>query len=109
MCRDELVRYIAERTREKQSTVKAVIEALTDITAEALAKGESVSIREFGVFELKSRSPRIGRNPHTGQAVEVPARSIPHFKPSDVLKSRISGDGVSATTSGKSLRTSPPK
>lgn len=91
MCREQLIRAIANITGEKQSTVRGVLNAFQDVITDSLSGGDKVSLHGFGVFELKSRSPRIGRNPHTGEAVEIPARVIPNFIPSDVLKSRIAG------------------
>lgn len=91
MCRDQLIRLIASRTGEKVATVRVILDAFQDATAESLTRGEQVSLHGFGVFEIKSRSPRIGRNPHTGEAVEIPARALPAFIPSNVLKARISG------------------
>lgn len=109
MCRDQLIRLIAERTCEKQVTVRAILDAFQDVTAESLSKGEKVSIHGFGSFELKSRSSRIGRNPHTGEAVDVPARVLPSFTPSDALKDRISGKKSDNKSATKSPRVSPAK
>lgn len=109
MCRDQLIRLIASRTGEKTTTVKAILDSFQDVTAESLTRGEQVSLHGFGVFEIKSRSPRIGRNPHTGEAVEIPARALPAFTPSDVLKARISGQTSEKKTATKSPRTSPAK
>lgn len=90
MYKTSLIREIAVRTGLTQRNVEEVMNAFSDITAEALSKGESVILSGFGTFEPKNRSPRIGRNPHTGEAVEIPARIIPSFKPSQGLKERIS-------------------
>ena len=109
MCKEELVRVISDRTGEKRTVVKAVLDAFQDAVAESLAKGEQVSLYGFGVFEIKSRSPRIGRNPHNGQAVEIPARVLPSFTPSDTLKSRISGKKSENKSVSKSPRISPAK
>lgn len=109
MCRDQLIRLIADKTGEKRTTVKAILDAFQDVTAESLTRGEQVSLHGFGVFEIKSRSPRIGRNPHTGEPVEIPARALPGFTPSDVLKARISGQQPEKKSATKSLRSSPAK
>lgn len=110
MCRDQLIRLIAEKTGEKQVTVKAILEAFQDITAEALTMGDKVLLSGLGIFEIKNRSPRIGRNPHNSEAIEIPARALPSFTPSESLKARISGQESSTKKSAtKSPRISPAK
>lgn len=109
MCRDQLIRAISIRTGIKQTFVRVILDAFQDVTVEALTTGEKVSLHEFGVFEIKSRSPRIGRNPHTGEPVEIPARVLPSFTPSDSLKARITGQSSEKKPAVKSPRTSPAK
>ena len=106
MYKGALITLVASKTGIARSNVEAVIDAFTDVTAEAMTNGESVVLAGFGIFEPKSRSPRIGRNPHTGEAVEIPARVLPSFKPAQGLKERVSGTVSTAT---KSPRTSPAK
>lgn len=106
MYKSTLITLVANKTGTPRNNVEAVIDAFTDITAEALTNGESVVLAGFGIFEPKSRSPRIGRNPHTGEAVEIPARVLPNFKPAQGLKERVSGTVSTAT---KSPRISPTK
>jgi integration host factor subunit beta len=57
--------------------------------SEALASGERIEIRGFGSFTLHFRSPRIGRNPKTGESVALPGRYAPHFKPGKELRERV--------------------
>ena len=109
MRRDQLIRQIANKTGERFAVVRAVLDAFQDVTAESLARGEQVSLHGFGSFEIKSRSPRIGRNPHTGEAIEIPARVLPSFTPSDALKARISGKASEDSHVTKSPRVSPAK
>lgn len=90
MNKGKLIATIAAKTNVAYSTVEKVLDAFTDTTAELITCGESVIISGFGIFEPKSRSPRIGRNPHTGEAVEIPARVMPSFKPAQGLKDRVS-------------------
>lgn len=98
---------LSRKTGVPYSTVEKILDAFTDTTAEMITQGEPVSISGFGVFELKSRSSRIGRNPHTGEAVGIPARVMPSFKPAKGLKDRVS-DMVYQPAS-KSLCDSPTK
>lgn len=91
MHKSELINSVSTKTGISRSNVEAVIDVFAEVTAEAMTNGESVILSGFGIFEPKSRSPRIGRNPHTGEAVEIPARVIPSFKPAKGLKERVSG------------------
>ena len=106
MYKNTLISSVSAKTGIARTNVEAVIDAFTEVTAEAMSSGESVILSGFGIFEPKSRSPRIGRNPHTGEAVEIPARVMPSFKPAQALKDRISGPVSTAT---KSPRPSPTK
>ena len=99
MCKGQLVAFIASKTNIRYSDVEKVIDAFTN--------GESVVISGFGVFEPKSRCPRIGRNPHTGEPVTIPARIMPNFKPAQGLKDRVSV--MAYKPASKSLCDSPAK
>lgn len=79
--------------RDVELAVKTMLQQMSD----ALAAGKRIEVRGFGSFTLHSRPPRIGRNPKTGEAVAVPARFAPHFKPGKALRDR-----VNATTDGRS-------
>lgn len=109
MCKADIVRLISERTGVKRSSVEAILNAYQDLIEDSLSKGDQVVISGFGTFCIRSRSPRTGRNPHTKEAVEIPARTVPAFIPSDVLKNRISGNVPVKKTATKSLRSSPAK
>ncbi len=104
MCKNALIANLAAKTGIAYSTVETVIDAFTDSVGELMTKGESVVLSGFGIFEPKSRSPRIGRNLHTGEPVEIPARVMPNFKPAQGLKDRVSC--VASNSDTKSLRTS---
>ena len=107
MYKYQLVAQIAAKTDIPNSTVEKVLDAFTETTAELMTRGESVVISGFGVFEPKSRSPRIGRNPHTGAPVEIPARVMPSFKPAQGLKDKVSA--MVYQPASKSPRNSPAK
>jgi integration host factor subunit beta len=89
---DEISR-LAELTR-KDSEV--VVETIFDSIVRSLRAGDKIEIRGFGSFRTRQRKPRIGRNPKTGDRVEVPAKKIPFFKPSKELKDLVNG-GASAS------------
>ncbi|MCX8017411.1 MAG: integration host factor subunit beta [Rhodocyclaceae bacterium] len=90
MTKSELIARLAERfpqlvAKDADLAVKMVLDAMTD----ALARGERIEIRGFGSFSLNYRPPRIGRNPKTGEKVEVPAKYVPHFKAGKELRERV--------------------
>ena len=86
MNKTELIAAVAEKTgMTKKDAERAVAATLDSITA-SLAKGERAQLSGFGIFEVKERAARIGRNPHTKEAIEIPASRTPVFKASKALK-----------------------
>jgi integration host factor subunit beta len=94
----EEVSRVVEMTR-KDSEV--IVESIFDSVVRSLHKGDKIEIRGFGSFRTRQRQARIGRNPKTGERVEVPAKRIPYFKPSKELKDLVNG-GDSAPAAGGS-------
>ncbi|HXH65058.1 MAG TPA: integration host factor subunit beta [Mariprofundaceae bacterium] len=93
MTKSELVDMIASAhgqitRREAEIVVNTIFTAISD----ALGQGERVELRGFGSFSTKMRNPRVGRNPKTGDAVEVPAKVVPHFKPGKELREKVNPD-----------------
>jgi integration host factor subunit beta len=86
----EEVSRLAELTR-KDSEV--IVETIFDSVVRALRTGDKIEIRGFGSFRTRQRKPRVGRNPKTGDRVEVPPKKIPFFKPSKELKDMVNRDG----------------
>ncbi len=89
MTKREIVLKIAEETNLKQVDVKKVVQGTLDHITAALARGETVELRNFGVFKVKSRRPRIGRNPKTGVEVSIPERKVVSFKSGMVMKKKV--------------------
>ena len=85
---DEVSR-LAELTR-KDSEV--IVETIFDSVVRSLRVGDKIEIRGFGSSRTRQRKPRVGRNPKTGDRVEVPAKKIPFFKPSKELKDLVNGE-----------------
>ncbi len=90
MTKSELIEYIAERqdqlsVKDVELAVKMVIDCMSDM----LAEGDRIEIRGFGSFSLHYRAPRTGRNPKTGESVELPGKHVPHFKPGKELRDRV--------------------
>jgi nucleoid DNA-binding protein len=67
----------------------AVVDAFLNSIKHALADGQHIEIRGFGTFKVRSRRPRLARNPRTGESVRVPARQVPVFKPSRLFKAEV--------------------
>ena len=89
MTKREIVMKIAEETNIKQIDVRKVVQQTLDIIAESVINGNKVELRNFGVFKLKQRKPKLGRNPRTGVAVQVPARKVAIFKAGLIFKKRL--------------------
>ena len=92
MIRSELIQKIAEENphlfqRDVERIVNTIFEEITD----ALARGQRVELRGFGAFSVKHRDARIGRNPRTGESVEVEAKAVPFFKTGKLLRNRLNG------------------
>ena len=90
LTRSELIGRLSERNprlppRDADVAVKCMLDAMT----QALAEGGRVEIRGFGSFALNYRPPRVGRNPKSGERVQVPAKFVPHFKAGKELRSRV--------------------
>lgn len=90
MIKSELVQMIAERNPHLyQRDVENIINAILDEITDALARGDRVELRGFGAFSVKNRPPRIGRNPRTGEKVEVEEKWVPFFKTGKELRERL--------------------
>ena len=90
MIKSELVRALNEKLPELQlGDVDLAVNCLLNQMADALVQGERIEIRGFGSFDLHHRPPRIGRNPKTGEAVNLPAKVAVHFKPGKDMRDRV--------------------
>ena len=85
----DIVMKIAIDTNIKQIDVKKIVQMTFDIIIDALARGEKIELRNFGVFKTKSRKGRMGRNPRTGVQVPVPPKKVAIFKPGLVMKAKV--------------------
>ncbi len=89
MTKKDIVLRVASETGLKQLDVKKVVQRSLDAIVESLSKGETVELRNFGIFKVKSRKGRTGRNPRTGEKVPVPPKRVVTFKPGLVMKKDI--------------------
>ena len=93
MIRSELIQIIAEKNPHLyQRDVERIVNTIFDTIIEALAAGGRVELRGFGAFSVKHREARTGRNPRTGEAVEVEAKAVPFFKTGKGLRDRLNED-----------------
>lgn len=81
MNKTDLVHEVASRTDVERRDVVKVVNAVLDVVRTTVAKGGRVTLADFGTFERVRRAPRVGRNPHTGEAVKIPATVKPMFRP----------------------------
>ena len=96
MTKRELVVDVAERLGFTQNEVSSVVQATLDTIVECLAEGKRLEIRNFGVFDVKTRDARRGRNPRTGQEVSIAQKRVATFKPGKALKELVERGGVAS-------------
>lgn len=89
MTKKDIILRVSDATNLKQIDVKKIVQKTFDFIIEALARGEKIELRNFGVFKIKQRRSRTGRNPRTGQIVPVPPRKVVVFKPGLEMKQKI--------------------
>lgn len=90
MTRSELIDLMAsQQTQLSPKDVELAVKLMIDHMAETLAQGERIEIRGFGSFSLHYREPRRGRNPKTGDTVQLEGKHVPHFKPGKELRERV--------------------
>jgi integration host factor subunit beta len=91
----DLIEEVLRITELPRRESEAVVETIFDSIIESIQKGDKIEIRGFGSFRTRERRGRTGRNPKTGEKVEVPAKKIPFFKPSKELKDFVNSSGAS--------------
>ena len=89
MNKTELIAIAAENAGMTKKDTERVINAALDTITASLMEGEKVQLSGFGTFEVKDREARIGRNPHTKEAIDIPATRVPSFKASQALKDTV--------------------
>jgi integration host factor subunit beta len=90
MTKSELIEALSLRQQHLAANdVELAVKSLLEQMTHSLANGERIEIRGFGSFSLHFRPPRMGRNPKTGDAVALPGKHVPHFKPGKELRERV--------------------
>ncbi len=89
MNKSDLIAKVAESTDLSKKDVAKAVDAVFDAISEALQKGDKVQLVGFGNFEVRERAARKGRNPQTGEEIDIPASKVPAFKPGKALREGI--------------------
>jgi len=89
MNKSELIVAMAEAADISKSAAGRALDGMTDVVADALKKGDTVTVIGFGTFLIKERAARSGRNPRTGEAIEIAASKTPTFKAGKALKDAV--------------------
>jgi integration host factor subunit beta len=93
MTKSELIRALADQNPNLfLSDIEQIVDAIFDEITDALANGDRVELRGFGTFSVKERDARVGRNPRTGESVNVPPKKMPFFKTGKLLRDRMNGE-----------------
>jgi len=91
MNKDSLIGAIAEKSGLTRKDSESALNALIESVSEALAKKEKVTLIGFGTFSVVTRAARTGRNPSTGEPMDIPAKDVPKFSPGTQLKEKVAG------------------
>jgi integration host factor subunit beta len=89
MTKAELVDQVADKVDLTKKQTEVIVNILFNSITEALSQGDKVELRGFGSFRIRSRNPREGRNPKTGDAVHIPAKRVPFFKAGKELREMV--------------------
>ncbi|MBR0446222.1 MAG: HU family DNA-binding protein [Oscillospiraceae bacterium] len=89
MNKTELIAAVAAKTGLTKKDAEKVVNATIDSITENLVKGDKVNVSGFGIFEVKTREARVGRNPRTKETIQIPATKLPAFKASKTLKDAV--------------------
>ena len=89
MNKTELIAAVAEKTGLTKKDAERVVSATFETIAASLVKGDKVQVSGFGIFDVKTREGRVGRNPRTREEIKIPATRLPAFKASKTLKDAV--------------------
>ena len=96
MTKADLVEEVSRVTELTRKDSEVIVDTLFESVIKALRDGDKLEVRGFGSFRVRQRNARVGRNPKTGEKVEVPAKRVPYFKPSKELKDLINDGTIAA-------------
>ena len=89
MNKTELIAAVAEKAGLTKKDAERVVNATLETITESLVNGDKVNVSGFGIFEVKAREARVGRNPRTKETIQIPATKLPAFKASKTLKDAV--------------------
>jgi DNA-binding protein HU-beta len=89
MKKADLVDAISGKAGVPKAQVAQMVDEVFDLISDALAKGDKIDLRGFGTFSVRDSAARTGRNPQTGDPIQIPARRVPGFKPGKELKEKV--------------------
>lgn len=89
MNKAELVEEVVNETGLTRRTAREAVNTVTSVITDALARGEKVTLVGFGTFKVMERKARTGRNPQTGQSIQIPAKKAPKFRPGKGLREKV--------------------
>ena len=98
MTKADLIEAVSQATEMNRKDSEVIVETVFESIVKSLRAGTKIEVRGFGSFRTRERKARVGRNPKTGARVEVPAKTIPFFKPSKELKNLVNGGGAAPAT-----------
>ncbi len=89
MNKSELIEAVADSADLSKASASRAVDAVLESVTDALRDGDQVTLVGFGTFSVRDRAARTGRNPRTGESIEIPASKVPGFKPGKALKDAI--------------------
>jgi integration host factor subunit beta len=107
MTKADLIEEVSRLAEVTRKDGEVIVETIFDSIVRSLRVGDKIEIRGFGSFRTRQRKPRIGRNPKTGDKVEVPAKKIPFFKPSKELKDLVNSGHQEVGTPAAPIASAP--
>ncbi len=107
MTKADLIEDVSRQVELTRKDSEIIVETIFDSIVHSLRAGDKIEIRGFGSFRTRQRNPRVGRNPKTGDRVEVPAKKIPFFKPSKELKDLVNSTAAQAAPAAPEPPSSP--
>ena len=107
MTKADLIEDVSRLAEVTRKDGEVIVETIFDSIVRSLRVGDKIEIRGFGSFRTRQRKPRIGRNPKTGDKVEVPAKKIPFFKPSKELKDLVNSGSHEAGAASTPVASAP--
>jgi integration host factor subunit beta len=107
MTKAELVEDVARAAELTKKDAERLVEIVFESIIETLNQGEKIELRGFGSFRVRERGARRGRNPKTGDPVDIPAKRVPYFKPGKEMKELINEDSSADGSSSSNLSSSP--